>query len=164
MQMSSATSAMWGKSSLISCCDWPCLANENFGPRIRSFESCNCACERVLAGDLYGLYHAGGPRQLSLYEIAQVVNRVGGYHPDHLMGCYRKEAGPMPPRAGNVTLNSNKLAAALGLEPFDSWPYYDEHVPTHRDWHRQRATGERGSPEILRKVLYNNPRVQRSEM
>src|SRR5262245_7318966 len=41
----------------------------------------------VLASDLHGLYHAGGPRRLSLYEIAQIVNRVGGYDPDLLQGC-----------------------------------------------------------------------------
>ena len=64
----------------------------------------------VLSSDLAGLYHSGGPRRLSLYQIAQIVNRVGGYHPKHLHGCYRIEAGPIPPRAGNVTMNSGKLA------------------------------------------------------
>ena len=31
--------------------------------------------------DITGLYHAGGPRRLSLFQIAQIVNRVGGYDP-----------------------------------------------------------------------------------
>ena len=35
----------------------------------------------MLTNNLSGIYHAGGPRKLSLYEIAQIVNRVGGY--DH---------------------------------------------------------------------------------
>ena len=47
---------------------------------------------------------------------AQVVNRVGGYDPRNLLGCPRIDAGPMPPRAGNVSMNSGKLAAALGYE------------------------------------------------
>jgi dTDP-4-dehydrorhamnose reductase len=106
--------------------------------------------------ELTGLYHAGGPRQLSLFEIAQVVNRIGGYDPKLLRGCMRIEAGPMPPRAGDVTLNSDKLARALGHNPFDPWPLHDEHVPTHRDWHFE---GPRGSYALLAEILYHNPRL-----
>ncbi|WP_425615878.1 NAD(P)-dependent oxidoreductase [Anatilimnocola sp. NA78] len=106
--------------------------------------------------ELTGLYHAGGPRSLSLYEIAQVVNRVGGYRPDDLMGCLRIEAGPLPPRAGDVSMNSSKLVSLLGYQPFDGWPYHSEFVPTHPDWHRDRP-GEPGSPELLAEVLYRNP-------
>lgn len=105
--------------------------------------------------DITGLFHAGGPRRLSLFEIAQVVNRVGGYDPDLLHGCLRVEAGPMPPRAGDVTMNSSKLRQALGYDPFDPWPLDEEHVPTHRQWHYE---GPRGSPELLAQVLYRNPR------
>ena len=70
--------------------------------------------ETMLAGDLHGLFHAGGPRRLSLFQIAQIVNRVGGYRAEDLLGCPRIEAGPMPPRAGDVTMNSDKLAQTLG--------------------------------------------------
>lgn len=114
-------------------------------------------CQAALPRDFAGLYHAGGPRPLSLYQIAQIVNRVGGYAPEHLMGCMRSEAGPMPPRAGDVTMDSSRLAAALGFAPFDPWPYDDEWVPTHRDWHRERRSGERGSLGLLREILYRNP-------
>ena len=116
----------------------------------------------VLSTDLAGLYHAGGPRRLSLYEIAQIVNRVGGYAPEHLMGCYRQEAGPVPPRAGNVSMNSSKLAAAIGFESFDPWPYSQDLVPTHRDWHRERLASESGSPERLAELLYRNPNCQQA--
>jgi dTDP-4-dehydrorhamnose reductase len=105
---------------------------------------------------LTGLFHAGGPRSLSLYEIAQVVNRVGGYRPEDLMGCLRIEAGPLPPRAGDVSMNSSRLASVLGYQPFDPWPYHEEFVPTHPDWHRDRS-GEPGSPELLAEILYRNP-------
>lgn len=122
-----------------------------------------CCCmnrvfERLLASDLAGLYHAGGPRKLSLYEIAQVINRVGGYDPDLLMGCPRLDAGPIPPRAGNVTMDSTALARALGDEPFDPWPLKADLVPTHRRWHYERD-GRPGSPEWLAEVLYRNPRL-----
>jgi dTDP-4-dehydrorhamnose reductase len=102
-----------------------------------------------------GLFHAGGTRRLSLFQIAQIVNRVGGYDPDLLHGCMRIQAGPMPPRAGDVTMNSNKLATALGHDPFDPWPLDDEQVPTHREWHYEEP---RGSPELLKDALYHNSR------
>lgn len=106
-----------------------------------------------------GLYHAGGPRRLSLFQIAQVVNRVGGYEAHLLHGCPRIDAGPLPPRAGDVTMDSSKLARALGYDPFDPWPLDEDHVPTHRDWHLE---GPRGTPELLADVLYRNPRGRRT--
>jgi dTDP-4-dehydrorhamnose reductase len=111
----------------------------------------------LLANRLAGLYHAGGPRNLSLFEIAQIVNRVGGYDPEHLQGCGRFEAGPIPPRAGNVTMDSSKLTTALGFNPFAPWPWYDQHVPTHSEWHFERPADEPGSPGLLARVLYRNP-------
>lgn len=127
--------------------------------RTPAYTDClNRLYERVLASDLTGLYHAGGPRALSLYEIAQVINRVGGYDPKLLMGCQRIEAGPIPPRAGDVTMNSRALAEALGdEEPLDPWPHDPAHVPTTRDWHHDRS-GTPGSHDLLARVLYRNPR------
>jgi dTDP-4-dehydrorhamnose reductase len=126
--------------------------------RTPAYTDClNRLYERVLASDLAGLFHAGGPRALSLYEIAQVVNRVGGYDPKLLMGGPRVEAGPIPPRAGNVTMNSRALAEALGHDPLDPWPHDPALAPTHRDWHHERH-GEPGSRELLQRVLYRNPR------
>jgi dTDP-4-dehydrorhamnose reductase len=127
--------------------------------RTPAYTDClNRLYERVLASDLSGLYHAGGPRALSLYEIAQVINRVGGFDPNLLMGCPRVEAGPIPPRAGNVTMDSRALAEALGDdEPLDPWPHDPAHVPTHHDWHYDR-TGESGSRDLLERILYKNPR------
>jgi len=127
--------------------------------RTPTYTDClNRLSEAMLANGLRGLYHAGGPRRLSLYEIAQVVNRVGGYDPDDLHGCWRVQAGPVPPRAGNVSLDSTKLAAALGWEPFDPWPLDERFVPTHRLWHHERPADEPGSRELLARVLYRNPR------
>ena len=127
--------------------------------RTPTYTDClNRVFERALASDLAGLYHAGGPRQLSLYQIAQIVNRIGGYDPQLLMGCPRIAAGPIPPRAGDVTLDSTSLAQVLGDEPFDPWPLDESHVPTHRNWHHERGD-ERGSRELLARVLYRNPRL-----
>jgi len=119
--------------------------------RTPTYSDClNQLFQRTLASDLAGLYHAGGPRRMSLYQIAQVINRVGGYDPELLFGCPRIEAGPVPPRAGNVALDSSKLADALGYQPFDPWPLDEAHHPTHPRWHYE---GERGSPELLATTL-----------
>lgn len=132
--------------------------------RTPTYTDClNELCETVLSYDrlqapLVGLFHAGAPRALSLFQIAQVINRVGGYDPDLLMGCPRLHAGPVPPRAGNVAMDSSKLRGALGYEPFDPWPVDEAHVPTDRLWHYRRDAGEPGSPELLERVLYLNPR------
>jgi dTDP-4-dehydrorhamnose reductase len=127
--------------------------------RTPTYTDClNRLFRRVLASKLSGLYHAGGPRQLTLFEIAQVVNRVGGYDPQLLRGCLRQQAGPIPPRAGNVVMDSSKLAAALGHAPFDPWPFDELLVPTHAEWHLERADEWQGSPQMLSNLLYRNPR------
>lgn len=126
--------------------------------RTPAYTDClNRLFERVLASDICGLYHAGGPRALSLYEIAQIINRVGGYNPSLLMGCPRREAGPIPPRAGNVTMNSLALTEALGGPPLDPWPYDPSLVPTDRHWHHETSAWQ-GSRELLAQILYRNPR------
>jgi dTDP-4-dehydrorhamnose reductase len=117
----------------------------------------NRVFERFLAGEFAGRFHCGGPRPMTLYQIAQVVNRVGGYAPHLLKGCPRIEAGPIPPRAGNVSMDSGKLIAALGGDPFRPWPVGDELLPTDRQWHFRRAAGEPGSLHLLRNRLYRYP-------
>ncbi len=131
--------------------------------RTPTYTDCmNELCETMLANTLPGLFHSGGPQALSLYQIAQIVNRVGGYDPELLTGIPRIEAGPIPPRAGNVAMDSSKLANALGHQPFDPWPYAPHLMPSDDAWHFDRPTNEPASPEFLRDVLYRNPtRVQR---
>jgi dTDP-4-dehydrorhamnose reductase len=114
----------------------------------------NRVFERFLAGCESGLYHAGGPRAITLYQIAQIVNRVGGYDPHLLKGCPRIAAGPMPPRAGNVSMCSDKLVAALGGNLLGPWPAGDDLLPTDRLWHYQRPANERGSVAWIAERLY----------
>jgi dTDP-4-dehydrorhamnose reductase len=126
--------------------------------RTPAYTDClNRLFERVLASDLAGVYHAGGPRALSLYQIAQIINRVGGYAPDLLMGCPRRDAGPIPPRAGDVTMDSTALWRALGDEMLGAWPFDPQLVPTHSRWHYER-NGDPGSRDWLARTLYLNPR------
>lgn len=126
--------------------------------RTPTYTDClNRLCDAALADHLSGIYHAGGPRPLSLYQIAQIINRVGGYDADCLFGIPREHAGPIPPRAGNVAMNCDKLARALGYHPFAAWPVDERWVPTHRQWHHDRPADEPRSPELLRAVLATGP-------
>lgn len=114
----------------------------------------NAVFEACLAGEQRGLYHLGGPRPVTLYQIGQIVNRVGGFEPALLHGCLRQAAGPMPPRAGNVTMCSAKLIATLGGNPFRPWPSLEELVPNSPTWHRDRPADEIGSRQRIGEVLY----------
>ena len=117
-------------------------------------ECLNEVIEEVFSRQVSGLYHAGGESKWSLFQIAQIVNRVGGYDPDFLQGCPRIEAGPMPPRAGNVTMNSAKLNEVLGRTPFVQWPANEKFWPDSDRWHFERSGEWQGSPELLQQRLY----------
>jgi dTDP-4-dehydrorhamnose reductase len=124
---------------------------------VRSCAYCddlNVVFEKFLAGQAMGLYHCGGPEPMTLYGIAQVVNRVGDYRPELLKGCPRSAAGPMPPRAGNVGMNSDRLHAELGCEPFHPWPLGEDLIPRHRDWHFERPLDEPRSRQQIEERLY----------
>ena len=126
--------------------------------RTPTYTDCmNPMLRHLLSDPPAGIFHAGGPRRLSLFEIAQVVSVAGGYDPRLLHGCPRIDAGPMPPRAGNVTLDSSKLGMLLGGEPFDPWPRDDALVPTDREWHFRASREFSGSESELHRQLYQNP-------
>lgn len=118
--------------------------------------------ERFLAGDEAGLYHLGGPRASTLFKIAQIVNRVGGYAPELLHGCNRIEAGPIPPRAGDVSMCSDKLIRLFGENPFQPWPLGDELWPTDRRWHFERPSDEARSLQEIHRRLYRYEAVERA--
>ena len=120
-------------------------------------EDFNEVTELALGNKIRGIYHLGSHRHLSLYQIGQIVNKVGGYAPHLLKGCMRKEAGPMPPRAGNVTMNNNKLVQALGIDPLCKWPYLERHVPGGKEWHYDRPSHFVFHPEQIHKCLYRIP-------
>lgn len=120
-------------------------------------EDFNEVMERTMGNTIKGIYHLGSHRHLSLYQIGQIVNKVGGYTPELLKGCMRKEAGPMPPRAGNVTMSNQKLIQALGVDLFRKWPYREDHVPDGKDWHYARPDHMVFHPEQIQKCLYRIP-------
>lgn len=130
---------------------------------VRSCTYCddlNGVFEQFLSSNAAGLFHCGGPRASTLYQIAQTVNRVGDYRPELLKGCPRVEAGPMPPRAGDVSMSSAKLISELGAQPFQPWPRGDDIVPTDRQWHFDRPHGESRSLEQIARRLYRYESVR----
>jgi dTDP-4-dehydrorhamnose reductase len=134
---------------------------------VRSCTYCddlNAVFEKLLCNRAAGVYHCGGPAPLTLYQIAQVINRVGDYRPELLKGCPRIEAGPMPPRAGNVSMNSAKLCAELGELPFEPWPLGDNLTPTDRQWHFERPAAEQRSVQQIAERLYRYPRKSLSAL
>ena len=123
-------------------------------------EDLNPVLEWFLANEAAGLHHLGGPRPNTLHQIGQIVNRVGGYHSRLLKGYPRIDAGPIPPRAGNVTMCSDKLVGLLGLNPFRPWPAEECLWPTDRLWHFDRQPSEHGSFQDITRRLYHDPREE----
>ena len=90
-----------------------------FHDEIRSCISCEAIADtalRLLEIDATGLFHLGGDRPKSLYEVGKTVLENGGYAPELLKAISRFEEKNGPPRIGNVTLNSEKIKALLGIE------------------------------------------------
>lgn len=143
--------------------DWIQSRFRNHRPATLYFDEVRCptyvedlsrVCERLLEMDARGLFHAGGPRGITLYQIAQVINRVGGYEPFLLKGIPRREAGPIPPRAGDCRMDSSKLIGLLGGVPFQPWPLGEDIMPTDRGWHFHRLAEEKNGQDRLRARLY----------
>jgi len=100
-----------------------------------------------------GIYHCGGRRTVSLYEIGQIINVVGGFSPELLQGCNRLEAGPLPPRVGNLAIDCRKLWSLLPREMIRPWPEMESLVPDSRDWHKKVDRSRFGSAEWIDKLL-----------
>jgi dTDP-4-dehydrorhamnose reductase len=105
-----------------------------------------------------GIWHVGGPLPLSLYRIAQIVNRLGNYPPELLMGCLRAAAGPVPPRAGDVSMDTSRLKALLGGESVGPWPRDPSQIPDGDGWHTRRQA-EFPAGAVARCLYgYDNPK------
>lgn len=83
-----------------------------------------------------GIYHCGGKRIVSLYQVGQIINALGCYKSDLLMGCLRVAAGPMPPRVGHLGINCEKLYSFLPKDFIRPWPFIDSLFPTDFNWHK----------------------------
>jgi len=134
------------------------LYTDEFRNPIYGIDMCR-VCEYVLTHEFPpGIYNCGGPRRVSLYNVGQIVNAVGGYPPELLIGCPRIEAGPLPPRVGDISTNSQKIYDLLPPGMIRPWPARDDLMPTGYDWHKSFGRGsqnaaEMGSDEAIYKWL-----------
>jgi dTDP-4-dehydrorhamnose reductase len=60
-----------------------------------------------------GLYHLGGPKAVSLYDIGKRILEKGNYNKDALKKWSRHDDVNGPPRIGNVHLNSGKVQTLI---------------------------------------------------
>ncbi len=67
----------------------------------------------ALTHGLRGVFHLGGDRRWSLFDIGKYVLDSGGYAPGLLHGIMRHQEENGPPRIGDVSLNSGKLRSLI---------------------------------------------------
>jgi dTDP-4-dehydrorhamnose reductase len=87
-----------------------------FHDELRSCISTDAITSAVLQFLLHGsngLFHCGGEVPQSLYELGKLVLDKGGYPQNLLTTISRFDEKNGPPRMGNVSLNSGKLASLL---------------------------------------------------
>jgi dTDP-4-dehydrorhamnose reductase len=96
-----------------------------FHDEYRSCIDCDDLADAVaslLALEVQGIFHVGGPRPVSLYEIGERILKRGNYRREALMKWSRAEDVNGPPRIGNVHLNSTKAEKLLGRS-IRHWEY-----------------------------------------
>lgn len=96
-----------------------------FHDEYRSCIGCEDLADAVVSlfsMEVEGLFHVGGPRAVSLYEIGERILKRGNYKHEALRKWSRKDDVNGPPRIGNVHLNSAKAERLLG-RMFKPWEY-----------------------------------------
>jgi dTDP-4-dehydrorhamnose reductase len=87
-----------------------------FHDEYRSCIDCDELAEIVvemLLRETEGLYHLGGPKAISLYDIGKRILEKGRYKKEALKKWSRHDDLKGPPRIGNVHLNSAKIEFLL---------------------------------------------------
>lgn len=97
------------------------LFTDEYRSVISSEDCARCVLEALSAG-MQGLYHLGGPVQVSLHELGKMIQAGGEYQENLLNGILRNEEISGPPRMGNVSLDSRKIMPLLSLPP-KGWYY-----------------------------------------
>ena len=72
----------------------------------------------LFTGKPAGIYHLGGQRRLSRYDMGRILAERGGWDPSLLVPASVRDAGTSAPRSPDVSLVSQK-AFALGYTPAD---------------------------------------------
>jgi dTDP-4-dehydrorhamnose reductase len=88
-----------------------------FHDEYRSCIDCDELADMVMSlfsREVEGVFHVGGPRPVSLYEIGERILKRGNYKKEALKKWSRSDDVNGPPRIGNVHLNSGKVERLLG--------------------------------------------------
>ena len=56
-------------------------------------------------------------------------------------------------------MNSDKLAKALGRQPFQNWPLDPKHIPDSPNWHFDRSIDRNNSLKNIENELYKRPQL-----
>ena len=111
--------------------------------RTPTYTDClNPLYEWLLADGLSGVYHAGGPRRLTLYQIAQIINRgaatIRGF-------CWAfRGAGRDRCRPGRQRRDAERqIGPRPRCNPFDPWPWTKARADRSPLASRSRARGPR---------------------
>jgi dTDP-4-dehydrorhamnose reductase len=94
-----------------------------FHDEYRSCIDCDDLADAIISlfsMEVEGLFHVGGPRAVSLYEIGERILNRGNYRREALKKWSRVDDVNGPPRIGNVHLNSTKAERLLG-RPIRQW-------------------------------------------
>ena len=92
--------------------------------------------------DLCGLYHVVGPQSMSKYEFGRAIAQKFGFDPELVQAASVLDGGLKAARSPNLTLNTGKLAGALG-HPL---PGFDAGLQKFFDQYR------RGYPQYIRSL------------
>jgi dTDP-4-dehydrorhamnose reductase len=101
------------------------LPTSLFHDEYRSCIGCEDLADAVtslLAMEVTGLFHLGGPHAVSLYEIGERILNRGNFRREALRRLSRADDVNGPPRIGNVHLNSGKVQRVLG-RLIQQWEY-----------------------------------------
>ena len=67
-----------------------------------------------------GIFHCGGPKEYSLYDIGAHLVEERGYEEEYLIRSSRFLDKNGPPRIGRVTLDSTKFCEFTGFMPSEA--------------------------------------------
>ncbi|MQC26232.1 MAG: SDR family oxidoreductase [Chloroflexi bacterium] len=95
---------------------------------------------RMMELELAGLFHVASPVSLSKYDFGVAIAERFAFDPDLVMATESPSLAYAAPRAGNLTLNVDKLTAARGADLPD----------VHTGLNRLHALHREGYPDRLR--------------
>jgi len=93
----------------------PALFSDEWRTPLEAGDAASAVLE-LAGGDARGLLHVGGPERLTRWELGQALLAARGLAPDAVRAVRRAELALAGPRPEDVSLDSRRARARLGLE------------------------------------------------